>query len=235
MQVSVEKDALANALEKLRLQLSQKVTIEIREARKRLEEDQRNLEEEKKKLEQEKQRFTTELLRAESALSQQFGVNESSLSLKKSHSKAEPTTSIEKLSFPPNRELPQAPPILQQPGTIITDNDITKLFGTTTSSNPLAPAPTLTVANQFTSINSMRPLPSEVSKKEPSQNLENLPPPPSPSKPLPPCYIAPDEQHTATVIWLHGVGEDGDTWKNRILEAKKTVPLPHIKFTFPNA
>ncbi|KAF0686216.1 Aste57867_22002 [Aphanomyces stellatus] len=44
--------------------------------------------------------------------------------------------------------------------------------------------------------------------------------------------IVPRTTHSATVIWLHGLGDSGHPWHTRVLDAK---PLPGVKYIFPSA
>ncbi|RHZ01943.1 hypothetical protein DYB31_005570 [Aphanomyces astaci] len=44
--------------------------------------------------------------------------------------------------------------------------------------------------------------------------------------------ISPSSEHTATIIWLHGLGDSGHSWHKRVVEA---TPLPHVKYIFPSA
>ncbi|KAL8255898.1 hypothetical protein R6Q59_030965 [Mikania micrantha] len=43
--------------------------------------------------------------------------------------------------------------------------------------------------------------------------------------------VMPKATHTATIVWLHGIGEKGSSW-TQILE---TFPLPNIKWICPSA
>ncbi|XP_076915011.1 uncharacterized protein LOC143574223 [Bidens hawaiensis] len=43
--------------------------------------------------------------------------------------------------------------------------------------------------------------------------------------------VMPKATHTATIVWLHGIGEKGSSW-TQILES---LPLPHIKWICPSA
>ncbi|KAK6941616.1 Phospholipase/carboxylesterase/thioesterase [Dillenia turbinata] len=43
--------------------------------------------------------------------------------------------------------------------------------------------------------------------------------------------VQPKGRHQATIVWLHGLGDDGESW-SQLLE---TVPLPNIKWICPTA
>ncbi|KAM0024470.1 putative lysophospholipase [Helianthus debilis subsp. tardiflorus] len=43
--------------------------------------------------------------------------------------------------------------------------------------------------------------------------------------------VMPKQTHTATIVWLHGIGEKGSSW-TQILE---TFPLPNVKWICPSA
>jgi predicted esterase len=47
----------------------------------------------------------------------------------------------------------------------------------------------------------------------------------------PPVVIAPKSAHSATVVWLHGLGDSGNGWAPIAHE----IALPHVKWVFPNA
>ncbi|KAL0086975.1 Phospholipase/carboxylesterase/thioesterase [Phycomyces blakesleeanus] len=43
----------------------------------------------------------------------------------------------------------------------------------------------------------------------------------------------PTQNHTATVIWLHGAGDCGESWL--LLSNELSAKFPHVKWIFPNA
>jgi predicted esterase len=45
--------------------------------------------------------------------------------------------------------------------------------------------------------------------------------------------IAAKSKHTATVLWLHGLGDTGTGWS--FLGEELSGLLPHVKWIFPNA
>lgn len=47
--------------------------------------------------------------------------------------------------------------------------------------------------------------------------------------------IKPSEKHVGTVIMCHGMGDNGDSWKNAFLQWSWDTRFPHLKFLFPNA
>jgi hypothetical protein len=49
---------------------------------------------------------------------------------------------------------------------------------------------------------------------------------------VPPLIIRPISKHTATVIFLHGLGDTGFGWKD---EMEGTLRFPHIKYVLPHA
>ncbi|KAN0074582.1 Phospholipase/carboxylesterase/thioesterase [Tylopilus felleus] len=50
---------------------------------------------------------------------------------------------------------------------------------------------------------------------------------------IPPCQVAPLAKHTATVIFLHGLGDSGLGW--RAFAELLKYELPHVKWVLPNA
>lgn len=48
---------------------------------------------------------------------------------------------------------------------------------------------------------------------------------------LPAAIISPTAKHTATVIFLHGLGDTGHGWCDEF----KSYALPHVKYIFPHA
>ena len=48
-----------------------------------------------------------------------------------------------------------------------------------------------------------------------------------------PIIIEPKDKHTATVIWIHGLGDTGNGWHQEMLSLSKT--LPYIKWILPTA
>ncbi|EKX44434.1 hypothetical protein GUITHDRAFT_87404, partial [Guillardia theta CCMP2712] len=46
-----------------------------------------------------------------------------------------------------------------------------------------------------------------------------------------PIVVSPTSRHTATVIWLHGLGDNGSGWS----DVARQLNLPWIKFLLPNA
>lgn len=61
-----------------------------------------------------------------------------------------------------------------------------------------------------------------------NQNIESLP------KLLTSYTIKPKTKHTATVIFLHGLGDQGQGW-GQMFEQIQQEHFPHVKFLFPNA
>ncbi|CAF3274020.1 unnamed protein product [Rotaria socialis] len=50
-----------------------------------------------------------------------------------------------------------------------------------------------------------------------------------------PTIIPASEKHTATIIFLHGLGDVGKTWQDEFLMFATTKNLPHVKCIFPTA
>ena len=46
-----------------------------------------------------------------------------------------------------------------------------------------------------------------------------------------PIVVSPTSRHTATVIWLHGLGDNGSGWS----DVARQLNLPWVKFLLPNA
>jgi predicted esterase len=63
-----------------------------------------------------------------------------------------------------------------------------------------------------------------------SENIETLPV----ECPLTLYTIEPTEKHTASLIYLHGLGDSGKGW-SQIMEKSYAKKLPFVKFIFPNA
>jgi len=76
-----------------------------------------------------------------------------------------------------------------------------------------------------------------------SSETSSITSPPSPDRdsapascPLPPKIIEPTSTHTATVIFLHGLGDKATGWPSQAIRDNKLAEeLPYVRWVIPNA
>ena len=52
---------------------------------------------------------------------------------------------------------------------------------------------------------------------------------------LPPLLFAPNKKHTASVIFLHGLGDSGHGWADAVENWRRRSKLDEVKFILPHA
>lgn len=76
------------------------------------------------------------------------------------------------------------------------------------------------------------PASGEISQTQPTQVSTNKP---ETTSSMSAVTVPALKKHTATVIFMHGLGDSGNGWRFLAEEYRKLKVLDHVKFVFPNA